>query len=290
MGGWSSQSSAVKDYIDPKLNPFRGTFKRNDPNSAFFGLAGGGRFQTLDELEESRGVEAGNEFSNKIPDAKELLNITREFNAELERQAILKAPVDEFKRLLDPLQQANDLSIVISDSFQTSFLSIIKGTQSVERAFGDMLNGIADHFFKMAAKLMANKLQQVILGLLTGGVGGGGGLNNIPFIPSLGGAGFSGGGGGVSPLLGFANGGRPPTGRPSLVGEKGPELFVPRRSGTIIPNDKLGGGSTNISVNVDASGSSVQGDEQQGKELGRVISAAIQSELLKQRRPGGLLR
>ena len=93
------------------------------------------------------------------------------------------------------------------------------------------------------------------------------------------------------PMLKFARGGRPPTGKASLVGEKGPELFVPKSSGTIIPNNKLaGGGSTNISVNVDASGSSVQGDDQQGKELGRVISAAIQSELIKQRRPGGLLR
>jgi phage-related minor tail protein len=91
------------------------------------------------------------------------------------------------------------------------------------------------------------------------------------------------------PMLNFANGGRPPTGRASLVGEKGPELFVPKRSGTIIPNDKLGGGSTNINVNIDASGSSVQGDAQQSKELGRAISAAIQSELLKQKRPGGLL-
>ena len=96
---------------------------------------------------------------------------------------------------------------------------------------------------------------------------------------------------GSLPMLKFANGGNPPVGKPSIVGEKGPELFVPKRSGTIIPNDKLaGGGSTNISVNIDASGSSVQGNEQQGKELGRVISAAIQSELIKQRRPGGLLR
>ena len=100
--------------------------------------------------------------------------------------------------------------------------------------------------------------------------------------------------GGIAPglfgkLPGFSKGGRPPTGKPSIVGEKGPELFVPRTSGTIVPNNKLGG-STNISVNVDASGSSVQGDAQQSKELGRAISAAIQSELLKQRRPGGLLR
>ena len=92
------------------------------------------------------------------------------------------------------------------------------------------------------------------------------------------------------PMLNFANGGRPPVGKASVVGEKGPELFVPRKSGTIIPNDKLGGGSTNINVNIDASGSSVEGDAQQSKELGRAISVAIQSELLKQRRPGGLLR
>ena len=96
--------------------------------------------------------------------------------------------------------------------------------------------------------------------------------------------------GGLPSLLPRANGGPVKKGGNFLVGEKGPELFVPKRSGTIIPNDKLGGGSTNISVNVDASGSSVQGDEQQSKELGRAISAAIQSELLKQKRPGGLLR
>ena len=286
------KQEGTKSNLLDKLNPFRGTFKRNDPNSPFFGLAGGGRFQSLEELEESRGVDAGKQFKDIIPDARELLQIQREFNAELERQAILKAPVDEFERLIDPLQRANNLSIAISDSFETSFLSIVKGTKSVERAFGDMLNGIADHFFKVAAKLMANKLQQGILGLLTSGLGGGGGLGNnftrsvVRQTPTL------------TPqqqvsrfTFGRARGGPVTKNGSFVVGEKGPELFVPKRSGTIIPNDKLaGGGSTNISVNVDASGSSVQSNEQQGKELGRVISAAIQSELIKQRRPGGLLR
>jgi len=42
-------------------------------------------------------------------------------------------------------------------------------------------------------------------------------------------------------------------------------------------------------VNVDASGSSIQGDEEQGRELGRLISVAVQSELLEQKRPGGIL-
>ena len=65
-------------------------------------------------------------------------------------------------------------------------------------------------------------------------------------------------------------------------------MFSPGVSGMITPNHALGG-STNVIVNVDASGSSVEGDEQQGRELGRLISVAVQSELLEQKRPGGLL-
>ena len=40
-------------------------------------------------------------------------------------------------------------------------------------------------------------------------------------------------------LTGFAEGGDPPINKPALVGEEGPEVFVPKTSGTIIPNDIL---------------------------------------------------
>ena len=90
-----------------------------------------------------------------------------------------------------------------------------------------------------------------------------------------------------SGLLGFANGGRPPVGRPSIVGERGPELFVPDRAGTIVPNSAMGGAS--VTVNVDASGSSVEGNSDQASQLGRMLGAAVQAELIKQKRPGGLL-
>jgi hypothetical protein len=66
-------------------------------------------------------------------------------------------------------------------------------------------------------------------------------------------------------------------------------MFTPGVTGRVTPNHEMGGGSTNVVVNVDASGSNVEGDEQQGRELGLVISAAIQSELVQQKRPGGLL-
>jgi len=75
-----------------------------------------------------------------------------------------------------------------------------------------------------------------------------------------------------------------------LMGEAGAEAILPLSRGS---DGKLGvksqGGGTNIVVNVDASGSSVEGDETEGKALGLALSSAIEAELIKQKRPGGLL-
>ena len=86
----------------------------------------------------------------------------------------------------------------------------------------------------------------------------------------------------------LAKGGSARAGIPHLVGERGPELFTPSRSGTVTPNHALGG-TTNVVVNVDASGSSVEGDADQAEQLGNRISEAIQAELIAQKRAGGLL-
>ena len=76
-----------------------------------------------------------------------------------------------------------------------------------------------------------------------------------------------------------------------LMGEAGPEAIMPLRRGA---NGKLGvessgGGVGNVVVNVDASGSKAQGDQPNAKALGSAIGAAVQAELIKQQRPGGLL-
>jgi len=205
----------------------------------------------------------------------------------------------QMRVLLDRGSQVVALSQAISSSFEQSFTGIINGTMSIQDAFRNMLNSIANHFINTAAKMMANQLQTGLLGVLGQGIAGAfsGGFGSS----FVGGAGlFSGGGlagansipfGSVNlGLSNFADGGRPPVGRASIVGERGPELFVPNRSGTIIPNNKLGGGNnTSVVVNVDASGSDVQGDEEQATQFGSAIATAIQSELIKQQRPGGLL-
>ena len=186
---------------------------------------------------------------------------------EVGQQNRIANTVKQNRALKDQAQIAKDiqdafdsLSTSINNDIKEGIKGLIKGTSTL----GDMLNNVADRFLDVA-------LNQALFGSIlgSGGKKGGGLLGAIGL---------------------FANGGRPPVGRPSIVGERGPELFVPRSSGTIVPNNKLGGGNnTSVVVNVDASGSDVQGDDAGAKELGGLISVAVQSELVKQQRPGGLL-
>ena len=76
-----------------------------------------------------------------------------------------------------------------------------------------------------------------------------------------------------------------------LMGEAGPEAIMPLRRGR---DGRLGvsggGGPVTVNVNVDATGSSVQGNGSDANALGRAVASAVQAELIKQKRPGGLLR
>lgn len=84
-------------------------------------------------------------------------------------------------------------------------------------------------------------------------------------------------------ILGFANGGQPPVGVPSIVGERGPELFVPKTVGTIVPAGKFGGGVTiNQVVNV---GSGVNRSDVAAAMLAAKESA--KAEILQSMRRGG---
>jgi|9_EtaG_2_1085328.scaffolds.fasta_scaffold01055_4 hypothetical protein len=202
-------------------------------------------------------------------------------NAEILASPVAAAIVDVDKRLealMDTQKQIVELSKTIESSFSESFKGIIKGTMSVQDAFRNMFMRIADHFLDMAAQMMAAQISKGFLGLFSNL------FNPIPLGNDV--QGFGG------QVFKAANGGPVGMRQPYLVGERGPELFVPNQSGNIIPNHDLagiGGGGVNVVVNVDASGSSVEGDEDQGRELGRLISVAVQSEIIQQQRPGGLL-
>jgi hypothetical protein len=247
------------------------------------------RAQNLQKKFNEENITLLENYKKGMIEARELLDLLRESQGQFGQSGTLafssindkvKDLQDEMKKLANPIYMVMSLSNVMATSFEDSFKGIIRGTMSVTDAFRNMLNRIADHFLDTAARMLANQFQQGLLGLFgnlfTGGLGGGG----IDLTPEQQVSRFT---------YGRADGGSVKGGNSYIVGERGPELFSPGVSGMITPNEMLGGGSTNIVVNVDASGSSVEGDEENGRELGRMISVAIQSELIKQKRPGGLL-
>ena len=232
--------------------------------------------------------EFNEEFDGTNFTAQELLENQIKINEQMQFLAEFNAPTDELREMLNPMRQILDVSVAIRDGFEDSFKGIIRGTMSVQDAFRNMLDRITDHFIDAAARMAATQIQKGFLGMFSNMFNFGGGGNNftrdaVSATPTL------------TPeqqvsrfTFGRANGGPVKGGSSYLVGERGPEMFSPGVSGMITPNHALGG-STNVIVNVDASGSSIEGDEQQGRELGRLISVAVQSELVQQKRPGGLL-
>ena len=261
------------------------------------------------EFANLKRVELGKEFELINGAGLLILEDQIKINEQMQFLAEFNAPTDQLREMLNPMRQVLDLSTAIKDGFENSFKGIIKGTMSVQDAFRSMLNRIADHFLDAAARMAATQLQKGFLGLFSNlfNFGGfsitGGPSITTPSGTSIGEAGFMPSNPAIGPSVDLsqpsnynqnrfdfmrANGGPVKGGNDYIVGERGPELFSPGVSGMITPNHALGG-STNIVVNVDASGSSVEGDEDRGRELGRLISVAVQSELVQQKRPGGLL-
>ena len=245
-------------------------------------------FLTAAERAEGRVAKLREEFEKFKTDLPILQDLMKEFNLEMEGMTYsIPGAMDqvsaELRKLMSVGYMVTTTADTIGSAFGESFKGIVKGSMTAQEALRNLFMRTADAFLDMAAQLIAKQIQMKILGIGLNFFGGGTGGGETDVF-----AGFDRGPATDVTMASFANGGRPPIGRPSLVGERGAELFVPDRAGTIIPNHELGG-STNIVVNVDASGSSVEGDEEQGRELGRMISVAIQSELIKQKRPGGIL-
>jgi lambda family phage tail tape measure protein len=131
---------------------------------------------------------------------------------------------------------------------EQAFVSV---TQNLEQAldnfvetgklsFSDLAGSIIRDLIKIQLKAQATSIFQ------SSGIGN--------FFSSIF-SGFGGGGGGRGDFTGgiklFADGGEPPVGMPSIVGERGPELFVPKTAGTVIPNNKIGsmGGGPQVVYN-----------------------------------------
>ena len=191
---------------------------------------------------------------DKLKELKELQDINTQ---ERLRGVLIKQNAEKAKELNNAFKKiGEDIGTGITDAL----VGAIEGTRTLGEAARSIINDLASSLLRLG-------INMALTGLF--------------------------GGTKVGNFLGFANGGRPPVGRASIVGEKGPELFIPKTSGTIIPNNQIGGAGggivNNINVNVSTEGMQSNANEDRGKELGVALASAIQSELIKQKRPGGLL-
>lgn len=133
--------------------------------------------------------------------------------ADKRRQVDLEAESADAARILN-----NDVKNALSNAFRDSRNPIL--------AFGEALGNVV---YTRLTNAAANGLADILVG--TGKPGGSGGLLS-----------------GLVGLFGgfFAGGGDPPLGKASIVGERGPEWFIPRQAGTIVPAGKMGGGGTTV--------------------------------------------
>ena len=186
----------------------------------------------------------------KLATAKEMGIAVKDLTPEQVKQ------LENLIKTRDELRKLNELYSSITSTVETGLVDAIEGAINGTKTLGDVARSV---------------FSQIQRSLISFGVNA-----------------FLGGLPGIGQFF-RANGGPVSAGKSYMVGERGPEMFVPNAGGRIVSNQDLAGGSTNVVVNVDASGSSVEGDKEQGKELGRLISVAVQSEIIQQQRPGGLL-
>tara|TARA_R100000406_G_scaffold76460_1_gene56984 strand:- start:32 stop:3229 length:3198 start_codon:yes stop_codon:yes gene_type:complete len=235
--------------------------------------------QEIDLELQTKDLEIQDAVARGLAEKAEKLKAARD-EYELYETQILEATVAQEK-----FNEALALTQPVTDSLFDSLMAVADGTKSAQEAFADFLRSIASMLADAAKQMIATYIAIGVARMFAGmGSSGGGGELNLQGVESYSGIGAN---TDVSGFIPRANGGAVGAGRPYLVGERGPELFVPGAQGNIVPNNAMGG--ANVTVNVDASGSSVQGDSQSASQLGKAIGAAVQAELIKQKRPGGLL-
>ena len=212
---------------------------------------------------------------------KAKLDEERKTSAEIERQNKLKKEQEEqLKKNQEEAEKLKEKMTAVGEEIESSIKNNLRDAITGAKSFGEAMTNVLN---RIRDKIIDAQIDKII---------GGFGEN---FGKSASGGGGKGLGGFLGSVLGGlfrANGGPVKAGKPYIVGERQPELFVARTSGTILPSTKIGGGdnTTNIvNVSVDASGSAVSGNDANAEQLGAAIAQAVQQQLVKEKRSGGLL-
>ena len=154
----------------------------------------------------------------------------------------LSNAIAKLKEDLDPIKLQVDAIVggatAIGSAFSTAFSDVISGAKSTQQALADAFKSIGDAFINMAAEIIAKQMTLIILQTIFNALSGGG--NAL----STANKNLTGTGALKTPIPGLAVGGRAAGGsvaggKPYVVGERGPELFVPSTGGNVMSNNDL---------------------------------------------------
>ena len=157
-------------------------------------------------------------------------------------------------------------------TFTNQFTAAVTGAQKFSDAMKSMAKSVVDSLIKMLVQYYITK---PLFDAISGGISSGFG------------AGSAGGGGGGSVTGALARGGVATGGNPYLVGEKGPEIFVPSTTGRVVPNDQLGGGGVTVVQNINVTTGVQQTVRAEIANLLPQISNAAKSAVADARMRGG---
>ena len=189
-------------------------------------------------------------------------------------------------RAMMSAQQISDGFGQMASTIGGTMTDVIMGTKNGFEALGDIVKSTIRMIVQtLVQNFIVNPLikniQASIMGTSMGGMGGGlGGLFSAGGL--LAGGSMAGLGilGGVGMLLGgfLADGGPAKANTPYVVGERGPELFVPRTSGTVVSNEQMNamGGQGDLTVNFNLSAIDTQTGTEFLLENKRVITGVVQ--------------
>ena len=219
-----------------------------------------------------------------IQDSEELIKQLQITEGLKKKLKLIKQSEEAAKALKEKFME---IGKGIEDGIVSNLTDAVMGTKTLAQAAVSVLNDLKRKLVEVAIQRAVSGIGNRVGGFLGGLFGGRGGRGGGGLVGNTASSFL----GGVANPFARANGGPVSAGGAFVVGEKGPELLqMGSRGGNIIPNNQIGGGTTNIvNVSVDASGSAVSGNNQDAQALGNLIGAAIRAELIKEKRAGGLL-
>ena len=285
--GLASKILALGTKTDPSLDPrdptYNATFAEMQRIKNEYGKRspfepdkntkkGGGGSSGVDALRKAYDSLLGS-LSPAVAESQKFAKAQNTINSAM-RAGVITA--DEASTAMEMLKystsELKDVMGTVESSMSSAFMSMVDGTKTAADAFRDMARDIIKKLYDILVvqRLVGSfdgKTGTGLAGIIGGWMSGGGMFGNFTNVSGV-----------------RANGGGISAGSPYIVGERGPELIIPGRSGTVIPNSNLGGGGGNVTINNTFTGGVTRADL--GEMIPKIVEASKRAVLDARKRGG----